>query len=164
MARSYNLADLLEILAAAGPDRPALVAGDDNHLPCPAGSRGLRGAPHQRTAIEQRHQLVAKGVHIYFVDDTTIAMNNLLGAAVVGIEHTHRRIAIVAQHIQSDAERVEVGEQHRDGPKLAGIGRPSLRRDSGAGKLAELQDMLGELERSLVAMEVAGEGDAEPDE
>ena len=30
----------------------------------------------------------------------------------------------------------------------------------GARKLAELQDMLGELERSLAAMEVAGEGDA----
>jgi len=34
----------------------------------------------------------------------------------------------------------------------------------GARKLAELQDMLGELERSLAAMEVAGEGDAEADE
>jgi homoprotocatechuate degradation regulator HpaR len=34
----------------------------------------------------------------------------------------------------------------------------------GARKLAELQDMLGELERGLAAMEVAGEGDAEPDE
>jgi homoprotocatechuate degradation regulator HpaR len=30
----------------------------------------------------------------------------------------------------------------------------------GARKLGELQDMLGELERSLAAMEVAGEGDA----
>jgi homoprotocatechuate degradation regulator HpaR len=34
----------------------------------------------------------------------------------------------------------------------------------GARKLAELQDMLGELERSLAAMEVAGEGDPEADE
>jgi homoprotocatechuate degradation regulator HpaR len=34
----------------------------------------------------------------------------------------------------------------------------------GARKLGELQDMLGELERSLAAMEVAGEGDAEADE
>jgi homoprotocatechuate degradation regulator HpaR len=34
----------------------------------------------------------------------------------------------------------------------------------GARKLGELQDMLGELERSLAAMEVAGEGDAGPDE
>ncbi|WP_334420444.1 MULTISPECIES: homoprotocatechuate degradation operon regulator HpaR [unclassified Bradyrhizobium] len=34
----------------------------------------------------------------------------------------------------------------------------------GARKLAELQDMLGELERSLAAMEVAGEGEAEADE
>ena len=34
----------------------------------------------------------------------------------------------------------------------------------GARKLAELQDMLGELERSLAEMEVAGEGDAEADE
>ena len=34
----------------------------------------------------------------------------------------------------------------------------------GARKLAELQDMLGELERSLAAMEVAGEGDAGPGE
>jgi homoprotocatechuate degradation regulator HpaR len=34
----------------------------------------------------------------------------------------------------------------------------------GARKLAELQDMLGELERSLAAMEVGGEGDAGPDE
>ena len=34
----------------------------------------------------------------------------------------------------------------------------------GARKLAELQDMLGELERGLAAMEVAGDGDAEPDE
>jgi DNA-binding MarR family transcriptional regulator len=34
----------------------------------------------------------------------------------------------------------------------------------GARKLGELQDMLGELERSLAAMEVAGEGDVEPDE
>jgi homoprotocatechuate degradation regulator HpaR len=34
----------------------------------------------------------------------------------------------------------------------------------GARRLGELQDMLGELERSLAAMEVAGEGDAEPDE
>ena len=34
----------------------------------------------------------------------------------------------------------------------------------GARKLAELQGMLGELERSLAAMDVAGEGDAGPDE
>jgi homoprotocatechuate degradation regulator HpaR len=34
----------------------------------------------------------------------------------------------------------------------------------GARKLAELQDMLGELERSLAEMEVAGEGDVEADE
>src|SRR6188472_1348697 len=34
----------------------------------------------------------------------------------------------------------------------------------GVRKLGELQDMLGELERSLAAMEVAGEGDAEADE
>src|SRR6476660_223867 len=34
----------------------------------------------------------------------------------------------------------------------------------GARKLAELQDMLGELERNLAAMEVAGEGDPEADE
>ena len=34
----------------------------------------------------------------------------------------------------------------------------------GARKLAELQDMLGELEHSLAAMDVAGEGDAEADE
>jgi homoprotocatechuate degradation regulator HpaR len=34
----------------------------------------------------------------------------------------------------------------------------------GARKLAELQDMLGELERNLAAMEVAGDGAAEADE
>jgi homoprotocatechuate degradation regulator HpaR len=34
----------------------------------------------------------------------------------------------------------------------------------GARKLGELQDMLGELERSLAAMELAGEGDAGTDE
>ena len=34
----------------------------------------------------------------------------------------------------------------------------------GARKLAELQDMLGELERSLAEMEVAGEAEAEADE
>jgi homoprotocatechuate degradation regulator HpaR len=34
----------------------------------------------------------------------------------------------------------------------------------GARKLGELQDMLGELERSLAAMEVTAEGDADPDE
>src|SRR4051794_29163247 len=34
----------------------------------------------------------------------------------------------------------------------------------GARKLAELQDMLAELERGLAEMEVAGEDDAEPDE
>jgi homoprotocatechuate degradation regulator HpaR len=34
----------------------------------------------------------------------------------------------------------------------------------GARKLSELQDMLGELERSLATMEVAGEGDAGTDE
>jgi homoprotocatechuate degradation regulator HpaR len=34
----------------------------------------------------------------------------------------------------------------------------------GTRKLAELQDMLAELERGLAEMEVAGEGDAEPDE
>ena len=34
----------------------------------------------------------------------------------------------------------------------------------GARKLAELQDMLAELERSLAEMEVAGEAEAETDE
>jgi homoprotocatechuate degradation regulator HpaR len=34
----------------------------------------------------------------------------------------------------------------------------------GARKLSELQDMLGELEHSLAAMEVAGEGDTQADE
>ena len=39
-----------------------------------------------------------------------------------------------------------------------------ITRRFGARKLAELQDMLGVLERSLAAMDVAGEGSAEEDE
>ena len=39
-----------------------------------------------------------------------------------------------------------------------------ITRRYGARKLAELQDMLGELEHSLAAMDVAGEGAAETDE
>ena len=39
-----------------------------------------------------------------------------------------------------------------------------ITRRYGARKLAELQDMLGALEGSLAAMEVAGEGRGEEDE
>ena len=91
---------------------------------------------------EQRHQLIAKGVHIHLVDDSAIAVDYLLGAAVVGVEHAHRRIAIVAQQIERDAERIEVGEQHRDRPKLAGIGR-------GAGKLGWLQEAARQAARQI---------------
>ena len=40
----------------------------------------------------------------------------------------------------------------------------AITRRYGARKLAELQDMLGALERSLSAMEVAEEGSAEADQ
>jgi UDP-glucose 6-dehydrogenase len=50
------------------------------------------------------------------------------------------------------------------GACFAELGHNVLLVDNDERKLAELQDMLAELERGLAEMEVAGEGDAEADE
>ena len=108
--RSYNLADLLEILAEAGPDRPALVAG----------ARRLTFAELDRRAgLIGRHLLehgVRPGEHVAILAYNRAEwLETMFGAfkiSAVPIPVNYRYVAAELHHVLSDSDSVAlVGER-----------------------------------------------------
>lgn len=104
--RSYNLADLLEILAEAGPDRPALVAGDVR----------LGYAELDRRASRVGHHLADAGVrpgeHVailaYNRAEWIESMLGIFKIRAVPIPVNYRYVAAELSHVLSDSEAVAV--------------------------------------------------------
>ncbi|GLZ13679.1 acyl-CoA synthetase [Actinomadura sp. NBRC 104425] len=110
MARSYNLADLLEILAQAGPDRPALVAGR---------ARLTYGELDQRASRVGRH-LAAAGVqpgeHVAILSYNRAEwLESMFGAfkiRAVPIPVNYRYVAAELRHVLADSRSVAlIGER-----------------------------------------------------
>ncbi|GAA1575820.1 acyl-CoA synthetase [Actinomadura kijaniata] len=104
MARSYNLADLLEILAAAGPDRPALVAGDDRRTYRELDERAGRVGHHLAAAGVEPHQHVAILAHnrVEWIE----AMFGIFKIRAVPIPVNFRYVAAELHHVLSDSDAV----------------------------------------------------------
>jgi fatty-acyl-CoA synthase len=108
--RSYNLADLLEILAQAGPDRPALVAGE----------RRLTFGELDRRASRVGHHLARHGIrpgeHVAILAYNRAEwLETMLGAfkiRAVPIPVNYRYVAAELHHVLSDSDSVAlVGER-----------------------------------------------------
>ncbi|GAA2075024.1 acyl-CoA synthetase [Actinomadura alba] len=104
--RSYNLADLLEILTQAGPERPALVAGD----------RRLTFGELNARANRVGHHLEAQGVkpgeHVAILAYNRAEwLETMFGAfkiRAVPIPVNYRYVAAELHHVLSDSRSVAV--------------------------------------------------------
>ena len=110
MARSYNLADLLEVLAAAGPDRPALVAGDERRTYRELNERASRVGHHLAAAG------VRPGEHVAILARNRAEwLESMLGAfkiRAVPIPVNYRYVAAELRHLLADSDSVAlVGER-----------------------------------------------------
>jgi acyl-CoA synthetase (AMP-forming)/AMP-acid ligase II len=110
MARSYNLADLLELLAEAGPDRPALAAGE----------RRLTYGELNERASRVGHHLAAAGVrpgeHVSILAHNRVEwIESMLGAykiRAVPIPVNFRYVADELWHVLHDSDSVAlIGER-----------------------------------------------------
>jgi acyl-CoA synthetase (AMP-forming)/AMP-acid ligase II len=134
--RSYNLTDLLEILAEAGPDRPALVAGDVR----------LSYGELDRRASRVGHHLAGQGVqpgeHVailaYNRAEWIEAMFGVYKIRAVPIPVNYRYVAGELRHVLSDSESVAL------------IGERSL-----LARVEEIRDDLPKL-RHIVVLEDGG--------
>jgi fatty-acyl-CoA synthase len=108
--RTYNLADLLEILAEAGPDRPALVAGD----------RRLSYGELDRRANQVGHHLARHGIepgeHVailaYNRAEWLETMLGVFKIRAVPIPVNYRYVAGELHHVLADSDSVAlVGER-----------------------------------------------------
>jgi acyl-CoA synthetase (AMP-forming)/AMP-acid ligase II len=108
--RSYNLADLLEILAEAGPDRPALVAGDQR----------LSYGELDRRANRVGHHLAQHGIepgeHVAILSYNRAEwLETMLGVfkiRAVPIPVNYRYVAGELHHVLADSDSVAlVGER-----------------------------------------------------
>ncbi|KAB2371661.1 acyl-CoA synthetase [Actinomadura montaniterrae] len=110
MARSYNLADLLEILAAAGPDRPALVAGDERRTYAQLNERASRVGHHLAAAGVQAGEHVA--ILAYNRAEWVEAMIGAFKVRAVPIPVNYRYVAAELHHVLSDSDSVAlIGER-----------------------------------------------------
>ncbi|MEO5876328.1 MAG: acyl-CoA synthetase [Streptosporangiaceae bacterium] len=109
-SRTYNLADLLEILAEAGPDRPALVAGD---------VRQTYGELNARAA-QAGHLLAAAGVqpgeHVAILSwnraEWLEAFFGIFKIRAVPVPVNYRYVAGELHHVLADSEAVVlIGER-----------------------------------------------------
>ncbi|GAA3242510.1 acyl-CoA synthetase [Actinocorallia longicatena] len=107
---TYNLADLLELLAEAGPDRPALVAGDVRHT---YGELNAR-------ASKVGHHLAAQGVqpgeHVAILAwnraEWLEAFFGIYKVRAVPIPVNYRYVAGELHHVLSDSQAVAlIGER-----------------------------------------------------
>jgi acyl-CoA synthetase (AMP-forming)/AMP-acid ligase II len=110
MARSYNLADLLEILAEAGPDRPALVAGDVR-LTC-----GELNARASRVGHHLAEAGVQPGEHVAILAwNRAEWIESMFGAykiRAVPIPVNYRYVAAELRHVLYDSDAVAlIGER-----------------------------------------------------
>ncbi|NDU74959.1 AMP-binding protein [Actinomadura sp. DSM 109109] len=110
MVRSYNLADLLEILAAAGPDRPALVAGAERRTYRQLNERASRVGHHLAGAG------VRPGEHVAILAHNRAEwIEAMLGAfkiRAVPIPVNFRYVAAELRHVLADSDSVAlVGER-----------------------------------------------------
>ncbi|GGQ10365.1 fatty-acyl-CoA synthase [Actinomadura coerulea] len=110
MARSYNLADLLEILAAAGPDRPALVAGGERRTYRRLSERASRVGHHLADAG------VRPGEHVAILAHNRAewieAMLGVFKIRAVPIPVNYRYVAAELRHVLADSDSVAlVGER-----------------------------------------------------
>jgi fatty-acyl-CoA synthase len=134
--RSYNLADLLEILAEAGPDRPALVAGDVR----------LTYGELDRRATRVGHHLAAAGVrpgeHVAILAYNRAEwIESMFGAykiRAVPVPVNYRYVAAELRHVLYDSESVAL------------IGERSL-----LARVEEVRDELPKL-RHVVVLEDGG--------
>ncbi|WP_141579953.1 acyl-CoA synthetase [Actinomadura sp. WMMA1423] len=110
MARSYNLADLLEILAAAGPDRPALVAGDERRTYRQLSERASRFGHHLAEAGVRPGEHVA--ILAYNRAEWIEAMLGAFKVRAVPIPVNFRYVAAELRHVLADSDSVAlVGER-----------------------------------------------------
>ncbi|WP_242908264.1 acyl-CoA synthetase [Actinomadura terrae] len=106
MPRSYNLADLLEIMAAAGPERPALVAGDQRRTYGQLDERASRVGHHLAEAG------VRPGDHVAILAYNRVEwIEALFGAfkiRAVPIPVNYRYVAAEMRHVLADSGAVAV--------------------------------------------------------
>ncbi|QXJ23238.1 acyl-CoA synthetase [Actinomadura graeca] len=126
MARSYNLADLLEIMAEAGPDRPALVAGDRRRTYRELDERASRAGHHLAGAG------VRPGEHVAILACNRVewieAMFGAFKIRAVPVPVNFRYVAAELRHVLADSDAVAligeralleaVGEIRADLPRL----------------------------------------------
>ncbi|MDL4773258.1 acyl-CoA synthetase [Actinomadura xylanilytica] len=110
MVRSYNLADLLEILAEAGPERPALVAGDERRTYRELDERASRVGHHLAGAG------VAPGEHVailaYNRAEWIESMLGVFKIRAVPIPVNYRYVAGELRHVLADSDAVAlIGER-----------------------------------------------------
>ncbi|MFG2087028.1 acyl-CoA synthetase [Spirillospora sp. NPDC048824] len=110
MVRSYNLADLLEILAAAGPGRSALVAGDERRTYAQLNERASRVGHHLAGAG------VRPGEHVAILAHNRAEwIEAMLGAfkiRAVPVPVNFRYVAAELRHVLSDSDSVAlIGER-----------------------------------------------------
>ncbi|POM26499.1 Long-chain-fatty-acid--CoA ligase FadD19 [Actinomadura rubteroloni] len=133
MAFSYNLADLLEILAHAGPERPALVAGKERRTYRELNERASRIGHHLAEAG------VAPGEHVAILSynraEWLEAMLGIFKIRAVPIPVNYRYVAAELHHVLSDSDAVAL------------VGERSL-----LARVAEIRDDLPKL-RHVVAVE-----------
>jgi fatty-acyl-CoA synthase len=139
MARSYNLADLLEILAEAGPDRPALVAGAERRTYRELNERAGRVGHHLAAAG------VRPGEHVAILSwNRAEWIETMLGVfkiRAVPIPVNYRYVAAELHHVLSDSDSVAL------------VGERSL--------LARVEEVRADLPklRHVVVLEDGGEGE-----
>lgn len=106
MVRTYNLADLLEILAEAGPDRPALVAGTERRTYAQLDERASRVGRHLAAAG------VRPGEHVAILSYNRVEwIEAMLGAfkiRAVPIPVNYRYVAAELRHVLADSDSVAI--------------------------------------------------------
>ncbi|GLW64448.1 acyl-CoA synthetase [Actinomadura rubrobrunea] len=110
MARSYNLADLLELLAQAGPDRPALVAGSVRHTYRELDERASRVGRHLASAGVRPGEHVA--ILAYNRAEWIESMFGAYKIRAVPIPVNYRYVAGELRHVLADSRSVAlIGER-----------------------------------------------------
>ncbi|QKW39789.1 acyl-CoA synthetase [Actinomadura sp. NAK00032] len=110
MARSYNLADLIEILAAAGPDRPALVAGAERRTYRQLSERASRVGHHLAAAGVRPGEHVA--ILAFNRAEWIEAMLGAFKIRAVPIPVNYRYVAAELRHVLADSDSVAlIGER-----------------------------------------------------
>src|SRR5512139_42750 len=135
--RSYNLADLLEILAEAGPDRPALVADDVRLSYGELDRRASRVGHHLADAGVQPGEHVA--ILAYNRAEWIESMLGIFKIRAVPVPVNYRYVAGELRHVLSDSDSVAI------------IGERSL-----LARVEDVRDDLPKL-RHVVVIEDGGE-------